>query len=528
MSRIEKVDLDPYGVVSDTNPFDVDSEWTGVSNMRFNNLAAEKFGGVVLGTNTTNQAYHLQFNGNHVNPLWIYMGDGEIRTTDFSTDTDIDTNNLASTSATNWTSSLFNNFPVMCNEVDPPMTWLNKFANPVEFLPAWDVNLLAKSVRPYRGFLIAMNITEGAELQATRLIWSDLADNGALPASWDISDPTTLAGDVYLTQDKAEIIDGLALRDFFVIYKTHSMDLMRLTGGQNIMSFQTVQINSGLLAKNCVQEFKGKHFIVSDADVVLFDGQTVESIADKRVRAEIFTDIDVENYRNSFVVRYDRQDEMWFCYPTQGQSTPNKAAIWNWKDNVWTFRDLDQSHHIASGLANFAISVTYDQALYTYDDPQAAVPYLPVASNPTTDTLITAATDKLGILDEGFDNFTGPMTGSLTKESMTLGDEQKIKLIDSVVPKITGVFAPGENLVIDVQVGTQMSPDDSIDWRPAQQIKLQNPDAGDVTAFNAKWREAYFSAKGRYISVRFTGNQGLGTTWTLHGFYFKFRYAGDY
>jgi len=510
MATFQNIKLDPYGIVSDTDPLDVDKEWTAGQNMRFNNSASEKFGGVQEATSTPVQAYELQFNGNHISPLWVYMGDAAVHATDFTTDTNINSNNILTAGAVNWTSSLFNNFPVMNNEVDAPVYWDNVISNPIASLPAFPAQTVCKSVRPYRGFLVAMNLTESSVQQENRILWSDLSDNGALPASWDVADPTTLAGDNYLTQDKGEIIDGLTLRDFFVIYKTHSMVIMRLVGGQGVMSFQKSQVNSGVLAKNCIQEFNGKHFVVTDADVILFDGQNIKSIADKRVRARIFTDIDVDNYRNSYTVRYDRQDEMWFCYPTAGQTVPNQAAIWNWKDNTWTFRDLQAGYHIATGLANFSISDTYDEALYTYDSPEAAVAYLPIASNPTTDTLIQASTLRLGIMDEGNDDFGTTLRTTLEKTSMDFGDPSAIKYVNSITPQLSGISSTTP-LSIGVQVGTQMYPSDPIVWT---QIQFITPNTVNGLTIPL---EAFFSVKGRYISVRFT-NSEPGQTWTLNGF----------
>jgi len=521
MTSFQKQALEPYGVVSDTDPLDVESEWTHVQNMRFNNNAAESFGGVIEGTTLPVEPFHLQFNGNHIAPLWIYMGNAQIHVTDFTTDSNI-TPAVIATDATNWTSILFNNFPVMNNEINAPYYWDNVTTNNAIPLPAFPDQTICKTIRPYRGFLVAMNIQEGAIVQENRVIWSDLSDNGALPASWDIADPTTLAGDNYLTQDRAEIIDGLTLRDFFVIYKTHSMILMRLTGGQGVMSFQKSQVNSGLLAKNCVQEFNGKHFIVTDADIVLFDGHNIESIADKRVRARIFTDIDVDNYRNSYVVRYDRQDEMWFCYPTTGQTLPNQAAVWNWKDNTWCFRDMEAAAHTATGLANFAISPTYDEATYTYDSAQAAVPYLPIANNPTTDTLITSAnlggTYVLGILDEGSISFNGPLLTTLEKRSMTMGDEDVVKHVHSVIPKISGE----EGAIVGIEIGTQMFSGDDITWSPVIDYEISNVPTTSAAHAQAR-QEAYFDVKGRYISIRFT----CPKPWKLKGLYMKMGQSGS-
>lgn len=500
----QDIKLDPYGVVSDTNALDVEAEWTNVQNMRFNDNACQKIGGEVLGDSTTVQPYHLQFNGNHLTPLWYYMGDGAVYKTQFNTDTLLTTG--VPSAGTDWDSTLFNNIPVFNNTVDPPWTTIDDLAlTPV---PAFPTDLICEAIRPYASYLIALNITDTGtgDKQENRLIWSDASDAGALPASWDIADPTTLAGDAYLTSTKGEIIDGASLRDMFVVYKTHSMYLLRQVPGQTVMKIDKVQVNSGLLAKNCVAEFKGKHFVVSDADVVLFDGQNVTSIADKRVRSEIFANIDIDNYANTYIVRYDRQDEFWVCFPTTGQTVPNRAAIWNWKDDTWTFRDLDQSYHIASGLANFATSPAWSAAIGSWEDYIGS--WLPISNNPTTDTLVSASTMKLGIIDDGYDSYNVPMPSSLEKHSMGL-DSDRIKMVDSIIPRITADV--GTQLWI--RIGTQMLPDDTITWHPEQEYIVGTD------------RDTHHLAKGRYISVRFR-TDSAGLNWKLHGFRMKTKECG--
>jgi len=508
MSNYSQIPLEPYGVVSDTDPFNVESEWTSVNNMRFNDLAAEKIGGEVQAIATTEQPYFLQYSGDHLAVGWFYMGDGTIRLTDLSTDTDLDVGNNVGPGTT-WDSSLFNNIPIFNNIVQTPLTWTG--TGDVTDLPAFPVNTLCQAIRPYRSFLVALNITESSVLQENRVIWSDSSDAGALPASWDITDPTTLAGDNYLTSSKAQIIDGLQLRDLFVIYKTHAIHTMRLVGGQSTMKFEKIHINSGLLAKNCVQEFKGMHFVVSDGDIVLFDGQSIKSIADKRVRSTIFGDIDPVNFRNSYVARYDRQDEMWVCYPTRGNTWANKAAIWNWKDDTWTFIALNESRHIASGQANKG-SFTYDspQAAITYDSPGAQIPYAPISDNPTTDTLVSATSGQLGILDDTFDSFGIPMVSSLEKRTMDLGSDS-VKIVKSISPRITAATGT----IVYIRVGYQFHPDDEIIWSTEQQY---------IVGVD---RKSDFTVKGRYISVRFR-TQDLATNWKLHSFFIDAAQSGQY
>ena len=509
MSKYNNIRLDPYGTVFDTDPHDVgDESYTNSTNMRFNDNAAEKIGGEVEGATTTAQATHLLFNGNHVSPYWLYFGDGIARVTDFTTDKDIEGSALSS--GIKWDTSLFNTFPICNNIVDTPRYWDNDFTTPgtLTDLPAFETNTLCNVIRPFRSFLVALNTTTSGVQAPNRVLWSDSSDAGALPASWDITDPSILAGDAYLTDDKGEIIDGAQLRDLFVIYKTHSTYIMRLIGGQSVMRLDKVQVNSGLLAKNCVVEFRGKHFVVSDGDIILFDGQNVESIADKRIKDTIFNDIDTDNFDSTYVVRDDRNHEIWVCYPSSGQSYSDKAAIWNWNDNTWTFRELINTRHIAPGVTNFASSPTWDSLTTTTWDSYNTT-WKPFSSNPTVDTLASAVTLALNIIGDTYDIDGVAMTSKLEKVTMDLGTPDMIKIVKSVTPRITA----SAGTKIYIRIGTQLNPDDDITWG-SEQLYTVGTD-----------REAFFTQKGRFISIRMR-TQDIGANWKCHGFYIKAANSG--
>jgi hypothetical protein len=507
----QNVNLKPHGAVFDTDPHDVDdSVYTDALNMRFNDGAAEKIGGETEGTTTTAQATHLQFNGSHNSPYWLYFGDAIARVTDFTTDKDIE--GTALQSGTRWDSSLFNGFPICNNTEDAPRYWDNDFATPgtLADLPAFPASTTCQALRPYRSFLIALNVTDAISQKENRVLWSDSSDAGALPASWDITDPTTLSGDAYLTDDKGEIIDGAQLRDYFVIYKTHSTYIMRLIGGQTVMRIDKVQVNSGILAKNCVVEFKGRHFVVADGDIGLFDGQNMISIADKLVKDTIFNDIDTDNFDKTYVVRNDRHKEIWVCYPSSGQSYSDKAAIWNWEDNTWTYRDLTNTRHIAPGVTNFAASPIWDSLTTTTWDSYNS-PWKSFSSNPTVDTLASAVTLAINIIGDTFDIVGVAMPSRLEKATMDMGDPDRIKMVKSVTPRITATAGTK----VYIRIGTQFNPDDTIVW------------GSEVLYTVGTDREAHFTEQGRFISIRMR-TQDIGANWKCHGFYIKTKPVGKY
>lgn len=504
----EKYKLDPLGVAVDIDPHDTPDEiYTDLENMRFSDNAMEKFGGETESSTTTEQATHLLFNGDRETPAWIYAGDGLVRHTDFTTDTDL-SNVAVVSSGTNWDSALFNGFPILNNTVDAPWYWDGNIANDVAALTAFPASTTCQAIRPYRSFLVALNVTDAGGTDENRILWSDASDAGAIPASWDITDPTTLAGDAYLTDSTGEVVDGSQLRDYFAIYKTHSIYLMRFTGSNSVMKIDKVQVNSGVLAKNCIAEFKGRHFVGADGDIILFDGQNVQSIADKRVRRTIFSAIDSTNYKNCFVARYDQKDEMWFCYPESGAANVTRAAVWNWKDDKWSFRELPDTRHLASGLTNMVGLSTWDSYTTTTWDSFTSR-WTASSNNPTADALASAATLAINTMDETNDSDGTLLTSKLEKTTMDLGDPDHMKFISSVTPRITA----DNGTVIQIRIGTQNNPYDTISWGTEKTYTVGTD------------REVYFDQIGRFISIRMRTSD-LNTTWKCHGFFFKGKLGG--
>lgn len=496
----QRYTLSPIGVVNDVSPYLVpEDKWTNVLNYRFNDGVAEKIEGDDVIHTGTAETEHIIFNGDHDNPIWIFAGStfGTIKGTDFVTNKNLEVVPLPTVGGS-FDSCLFNQNVVLNNTIDAPKYWDGDYATPTGFLPvpSFPASTTCKAIRPYRSFLVAMNITDTTatpNAQPTRLIWSNSSDSGAMPADWNIADPSSLAGDAYLTDSRGEVIDGLALRDLFVIYKKHSTYIMRLIGGQSVMRLDKIQFNSGILTKNCVTEFEGKHFVVAENDIIVFDGQHIKSIADNVVRKQIFDNINVASVSKCHVAQYAARNEIWFCYPELTETVVTRAAIWNWIDNTWTFRELVSTDYVAAG---FLISRGTDTVF-------------------NADGLMIGTTDAVGQfrgVGEGTDFKVLTMTTLLQKDSMDFGDTNKIKFVKSVMLNWDDP-TPGRTAI--VTIGTQMWPDDAITWG-----------TGKIAVASAT-TELFFNQKGRYISIKIETTDAASEG-VQRGFSVDFKYVGEY
>ena len=211
----------------------------------------------------------------------------------------------------------------------------------------WNTASLKKSgevLRSHKNFLFMMNLKEEYDGKMYDMPdsfrWSHPADVNSIPVTWDVGDQFFMAGMASLGTDSGFIVDGMTLRDNFVIYSSNGINRLDLSGDEFVWRRSSLTTTANLLSKDCVVECKGNHFLIVNGDIVLNNGNAIESIVHNRVRRHFNANISTTAYKNSFAVKNDVQKEVWLCVPQQGSETANLAYIYNWKDDTWAIKDL--------------------------------------------------------------------------------------------------------------------------------------------------------------------------------------------
>ena len=180
---------------------------------------------------------------------------------------------------------MLNGIAFLNNPNDVPQAWTPSASNNFDALSNWDANHTCRALRPYKNFLIALDVTKTATRYPHLVMWSDAADPGLVPGSW-VPSATNRAGEYPLSETDDFVVDGLSLRDTFVVYKQESCWGMQLIGGDNVFRFYRMFDNVGVLGAHCAIEFKrGQHAVFAPDDIVIHDGVTARSIVDNRVKS---------------------------------------------------------------------------------------------------------------------------------------------------------------------------------------------------------------------------------------------------
>jgi hypothetical protein len=329
--------------------------------------------------------------------------------------------------------------------------------------------------------------------------WSHPADPGTLPISWDITDPTKDAGETDLAEGYDQIIDGLQLRDSFIIYKESSVWRMDYTGGAFVFKFQKVLGMSGAMNRNCIVEVDGFHLVLTNQDVVVHDGGQGTSVLDKQSRRFIFQDMDSVNSGNAFVFKNPFMNEVFVCYPSIGKTYCDKAMVWNYKDKTVSFRSIPNLLHANFGQVDNSLAGNWAQDSAPWDSDLSKWDGFDFV--PSSARVIMGSKDQKLYLMDSSASFDGVIPQAyLERRGLTFDASEMIKLVRSVRLRISG--NTGETVIL--KVGHSDDPFLDPTWDSTMTHVIGSTVSDDCLV------------TGRYISIRL--ETGTAYQWRLDGY----------
>ncbi len=342
-----------------------------------------------------------------------------------------------------WTACILGGIPIFNNGVDKPQYWTAlSVGTPLIDLVNWPATYRARVIRNFGSYLVAINLTEGGTNKPHKVLISHKAEPGTVPSTWDVTDATADATSFELTDVKGgELFDGLGLGSQFIFYKKNSTHIMRFVGGVDLWGLDRLFESSGILNTRCVCSFKEgtMHFVATQNDLIIHAGtpNSSQSVVEGSNREAIFAEMDSTYYVNSFVFDNRKKTELWFCYPTSGNTIPNKVYFYNYTNKTHGFRDF-AGLSADLGVVSDASSVTWAASTDTWSSITGSW------QTAGREAILYASPDDVKIwkLDDGL-SFSGsaPLVFmerlDLVYESDHIAFGQRI-LIDRIWPKLTG------------------------------------------------------------------------------------------
>lgn len=497
MQQIDFYNLGSEGLNTDIEPHLLPPEaWSGLRNVRCSKRGIERISGEeqVFGTLSVTAEFIINI-PSPTQSFWIYTSltkayvyDGSVHTNITRQTAAVDVNYTVA-DGYKWHGTILGGIPILNNGADVPQFW-GAFLTSTKLiaLTNWPTTLRAKKLIAFGPYLFALNLNDNGTLLPQTIQWSTSADPGALPSSWDYTNPIVTAGRLELTDiDGGEILTAELLGNKLIVYKQSSIHSIRFVGGNSIFSPELLLATSGALTSKSMTAFdKGtKHFVVTLNDVITHAGEkTSMSIAEDKVKKAIFDEIDSVYYYKAFAFDNAKAKEVWFCFPASGSTKPNRAAIWNYKDNTWVIREFN-ANSVDFGPISSADSGEWDADTGTWESDTTPWSNTSlekiVAINPVSNKALTIDT---GLTFDGssyvsFVERTGLAFDRKDRSGALKANFGTRKLCSRIWPKITGTG------IVSIKIGSQQYQKDAIVWAPTQ---LFNPAVDTFLDFTVNGR----------------------------------------
>lgn len=390
--------------------------------------------------------------------------------------------NYTALATSRWNGGTLNNVIVLNNGQDVPQSWTSLDTSVrMQDLANWPSTWRAECIRPFKNFLLALDVTESSVRYPTRLRWSHPADPGTVPVSWDETDVTKDAGETPVGNSFGKLVDAVPLRDSMVLYKEDSVYLLSYIGGTFIFKVIGLFQNFGMPARDCAVEFKpGQHIVFTGSDLLVHDGQTSQSLLEERAKTWLAR-VDKTKISQCFVVADPQHEEVMFCYPTADRvggygGLVQEAIIWNWRLNVLSYRDLRKTNFIVNGVFDSSqfLDDAWDSAIGTW--PDETIPWdISGAFIGTRQLTFCLSTPALAMGNFGYLADALPFQTRLARSGIgfpvhqqTLPDVTSMKFLRGVWPRFTG----GDGETVQIRIGWQRQVDQAIEWGLTQDFVI--------------------------------------------------------
>lgn len=531
----------PRGINTDLSPYEMPNElWSSGNNVDFKGARVN----VALGYQRVLASSDLSVIPKHAvafkdgsTDYWYYAGDTKIYKTDGTNHTNVTRNDGAVSPIdedyapefnagtgvrqhTGWTSDVFNGALLLNNGYDLPQVYSTSTSTMID-LTAWPSTDTCGVLRPFKNYLVALDITEGSNRRPTMVKWSDTAPLGDVPQSWTAVDASSQAGYNILPDTQGQVLEGKALSDTFFIYKNDAVWAMQFIGGNFVFSFRKVFSDAGILAKDCVAEYDNKHFVIGVDDIYVHDGTTKKSVISNKMHDFFYNDINTEHVSKVRCVANNARKEMIIYYPNSNSEdgVANTAIAWNWEADSWSKRDIGNISHITTGIVALDGTDTRqwgaDTGTATWEGSTGV--WDSQTYNPAVDSLVyisqgdDAASSYFNLGNTGVNMLLDDQAHSayrsfVEREGIDFGDDKGYKYIHAIYPHMIGEGT------VNIYVGTEEFQGGGISWSAPQEFVV-----GQDYKVN-------FRKSGRYIAVRFEGEGG--TLWGLTGYSMEYSFEG--
>lgn len=314
-------------------------------------------------------------------------------------------------------------------------------------------------VSPENRQIISLGAHDGSTQDPLLIAWCDNEDY----TDWT---PTVSnrAGSQRIDDGSTKIITGIRSRTSIVIWTDLSMHIMTPVAGNDVYTVRHIGTGTTIVSPYGAVDVNGIVYYMGVSNFYVYDGTL--RILPCDLWSKVFNDFNFSQKELVFASRNKEFSEIWFFYPSEGQTANDRAVIYNYKDGSWYYASIVRAvYHDYSGHYEKPYALNEDGTLYQHET---------------------------GVDDDG-----SAITAFLRSGEMDLSEGKSMMAVDQLVPDFETLIGS-----VDVELTVRRYPADSL------------PVTDGPYTVNATTEKVDVRARGRQISIKITSD-ALSDDWRM-------------
>ncbi len=224
--------------------------------------------------------------------------------------------------------------------------------------PATNLSVL---VSPENRQLIAFGAHNGVSNDQLFIAWSDNEDFTTWTAAGDNN-----AGTKRLDSG-SEIVTGIRTRIGILVLTDTSVHVMQPISGNEVYSFREVGTGISIAGPSAGTDANGVVYFMGTSNFYIYDGTLRVLPCPNWTR--VYDSFNISQAFGVFCSHSKNFNEVWWWYPSEGQSTNDRYIVYNYVEKIWYYGDMDrQSFHDFSPFFNKPFGFDSAGSLFTHED----------------------------------------------------------------------------------------------------------------------------------------------------------------
>lgn len=169
------------------------------------------------------------------------------------------------------------------------------------------------------------------------------------------------AGGVRLSTG-SEIVARLQIRQEIVVWTDAAVYAMQYVGPPFVWNVQLMADNVSIVGPNAVATVSGVAYWMGHGKFYKYDGRVQTLPCD--LRQYVFQNINETQLRQCFAGTNEAFHEIWWFYPSENSTVPDKYVVYNYLENIWYTGNMTRYAWVDKGVQLYPMAAGEDRIIY--------------------------------------------------------------------------------------------------------------------------------------------------------------------